>query len=121
MSSIHPSRSRRAFATVGVCFAVLAAAVPTASAAPPPQNPNARTAELTCDGGVVFTTVSIATSAGSAGHVVAGVEATTFVLTQVEFEGNVVFSIPGPANATTVTGCTSPAYPGAVLEGFLVP
>jgi hypothetical protein len=103
-----------------VAFLVFAS---QASAAPPQNSPQAQTLDLTCDGGVAFTVVTIEQNAAVAAQVVAGVDARAFLLTQAEVDGEVVFSIPGPANAdkTAVTGCTSPTFPGVVVGGFLVP
>jgi hypothetical protein len=110
---------------LGAGLAVLALLVSAshASGAPPQDSPQAQTLELTCDGGVAFTVVTIEQNAAVAAQVVAGVDARVFLLTQAEVDGEVVFSIPGPANAdkTAVTGCTSPTFPGVVVGGFLVP
>jgi hypothetical protein len=110
---------------LGAGLAVLALLVSAshASGAPPQSSPQAQTLELTCDGGVAFTVVTIEQNAAVAAQVVAGVDARVFLLTQAEVDGEVVFSIPGPANAdkTAVTGCTSLTFPAVVVGGFLVP
>ena len=110
---------------IGAGVAVLALLVSAshASGAPPPNSPQAQTLELTCDGGVAFTVVTIEQNAAVGAQVVAGVDARVFLLTQAEVDGEVVFSIPGPAKAekTPVTGRTSPTFPGVVVGGFLVP
>ena len=36
-------------------------------------------------------------------------------------DGTVLFDVPGQASKTEVTGCTTPAFPGFVGEGFLSP
>jgi hypothetical protein len=78
---------------------------------------------LSCDGGVSFTVVTIEQNSAVGAQVVAGVDARVFLLTLAEVDGEVVFSIPGPASAdkTAVTGCTSSTFPGVVVEGFLAP
>ena len=112
-------KRRIAFLSV---LALLASASQAAGALPQ-NNPQAQTLEIACEGGVAFTVVTIEHNAAVAAQVAAGVDAKVFLLTQAEVDGEVVFSIPGPANArkTAVTGCTSPTFPGVVVGGFLVP
>jgi hypothetical protein len=77
---------------------------------------------LTCDGGVGFTVVTIEQNAAVAAKWwLAWMPGCSF-LTQAEVDGEVVFSIPGPANAdkTAVSGCTSLTFPGVVVGGFLI-
>jgi hypothetical protein len=107
----------------GLAVLTLLVSASHASGAPPQDSPQGQTLELTCDGGVAFTVVTIEQNAAVAAQVVAGVDARVFLLTQAEVDGELVFSIPGPANAdkTAVTGCTSPTFPGVVVAGFLVP
>jgi len=96
---------------------------PQSAAAPPQDSPQAQTLRITCTGGVAFTVVTIEQNSAVAAQVVAGVNAKVFLLTRAEVDGEVIFDIPGPARAgkTSVTGCTSPTFPGVVVAGFLVP
>jgi hypothetical protein len=113
------------FVRAGVFTAVVAvtllASVP-AMADPPPSNPNTNVFTFDCSRGSearTFQAVGILQSAAIAGHLLDGHG--TIVFTHLEFNGQVVFDVPGQAGRSDLWSCTIAEVPGAMVTAKLTP
>ena len=109
---------RTALSSVAL-LASLALAAP--AAADPANSPNAQLLEFTCSGGVSFSVVTIAQNQSSAAQTLQGASGVFHLTRVVAPDGTVAFAMPGQGDKTDVTGCTTPAFPGFVGEGFFAP
>ena len=100
---------------------LLSLALAAPAAADPVNSPNAQVVEFSCAGDVNFSVVTIAQNQASAVQVLQGASGVFHLTRVVAPDGTVVFAMPGQADKTDVTGCTTPAFPGFVGEGFFAP
>jgi hypothetical protein len=110
---------RRIVLPSSALLASLALAAPATAA--PVNSPNSQVVVFTCSGGIQLSVITIAQNNASAAQVLAGGSGVFHLTRVVAPDGTIVFAAPGQADKTEVTGCTTPAFPGFVGEGFLSP
>ena len=99
----------------------LLASVP-AMADPPPSNPNTNVFTFDCSRGSAtqtFQAIAILQSASIAGQLLDGHGVVVF--THLEFDGQVIFDVPGQAGRSDLWSCTIAEAPGALVVVFLTP
>ena len=96
-------------------------ALATPATADPVSSPNSQVVVFSCAGGVRLSVITIAQNQASAAQVLEGGSGVFHLTRVVAPDGTIVFAAPGQASKTEVTGCTTPAFPGFVGEGFLSP
>ena len=120
---VHGRHWRLIMKRIVLSSAVLLAwlAVATPAKADPVKSPNSQVVVFTCAGGVSFSVVTISQNQSSAAQVLDGGSGVFHLTRVVSPDGTTVFEVPGQANKTQVTGCTTSTFPGFVGEGFLSP
>jgi hypothetical protein len=104
-----------------VVAVTLLASVP-AMADPPPSNPNTNVFTFDCSRGSearTFQAVGILQNAAIVGQLLDGHG--TIVFTHLEFDGQVLFDMPGQAGRSDLWSCTIAELPGAELTALLTP
>lgn len=110
----------------GVFSAIVAvtllASVPAMADPPPSKNPNTSVFTFDCRRGSearTFQAIAILQSASIAGQLLDGHD--VIVFTHIEFNGQVVFDVPGQAGRPDLWSCTIAEAPGAVVVALLTP
>ena len=102
-------------ARIGIVVAIVAVALlagTPAMADPPPNNPNASILTFSCNRGSeakTFPTVTISQNNGLASQLVDGTG--MIVTVHAEFNGQVVFDIPGQSGRSDLWSCTIAEFP----------
>ena len=100
----------------------LLATVPAMADPPPAHNPNTSVFTFNCSRGSqtrTFQAIAILQSASIAGQLLDGNGVVMF--THIEFNGQVVFDVPGQAGRPDLWSCTIEEAPGAVVVVMLTP
>lgn len=110
----------------GIVSAIIAvmllASVPAMADPPPSHNPNTSVFTFACSHGSetrTFQAIAILQSASIAGQLLNG--NVVIVFTYIEFNGQVVFDVPGQAGRPDLWSCTIAEAPGAVVIALLTP
>jgi hypothetical protein len=110
----------------GIVSAIVAvtllAGVPAMADPPPSHNPNTSVFTFACSRGSetrTFQAIAILQSASIAGQLLDG--RGVIVFTHIEFNGQVVFDVPGQAGRSDLWSCTIAEAPGAVVIALLTP
>jgi hypothetical protein len=100
----------------------LLASVPAMGDPPPSSNPNTSVFTFDCSRGsatMTFQAIAILQSASIAGQLLDGHG--VIVFTHLEFDGQVIFDVPGQAGRSDLWSCTIAEAPGAIVVAFLTP
>jgi hypothetical protein len=110
----------------GILTAIIAvtllASVPAMADPPPSHNPNTSVFTFDCSRGSEtrgFQAIAILQSASIAGQLLDGKGVIVFV--HIEFNGQVVFDVPGQSGRSDLWSCTIAEAPGAVVVVLLTP
>ena len=112
---------RRGIYSAIVAVTLLASA-PAIADPPPSSNPNTSVFTFDCSRGSAtrtFQAIAILQSASIAGQLLDGHG--VIVFTHIEFNGQVVFDVPGQAGRSDLWSCTIAEAPGAVVVALLTP